>query len=78
MQIRWLFVAVLIIAVIVLICGFHKHGYQTGIGDGLCHTRAGKLEVIRRYYPVPRPAPDPLEDRCRDCNEGRGGKRSIQ
>jgi hypothetical protein len=78
MQIRPLFVAVLTIAVIVLMCGFYKHGYQTGIGHGFCYTRAGKLEVIRRHYLVPRPAADPLEDRCRDCNEGLGGERSIQ
>jgi hypothetical protein len=56
-----------------LICVYHI-GYKAGLGDGYCYASAGKIEVIRKYYPVPKPTPDPLEERCRYC-EKRGPRR---
>jgi hypothetical protein len=69
--------AALIIATIALICGFYKHGYQTGIGDGCCYAKAGKIEAIRKYYPISVPIPDPLEERCGNC-EKRGPRRQKE
>ncbi len=66
----------LLIAIVVIAAA--RVAYKIGLGDGYCYGRSGRIDMVRRYYPVPRPAPDPLEDRCRDCNEGRRGKRNIQ